>query len=183
MWSSQLSPILLALAASTCAGFPLLGGIIPMHTTITLTPTFPNATILPVPLPTWNTTRHVTRHTPIPLPPARTKTLSDFWNTTITFTPPADTGVIPDPVSTVPAVAARGDIHSAVTTATLYSNGHAYTVTQYSEVNPELSTIELMTTVEHGTVLTTPATIPIVSARSGTGSPWRASVTATSMSS
>ncbi|KAI0892254.1 hypothetical protein F4806DRAFT_242304 [Annulohypoxylon nitens] len=187
MWSFHLSIFLLALAATTCAGFPLDGGIIPTFPSLTFTPTFPNATILPVPIPTSNTTSHVTRRTPIPLPPTRTKTLSDFYNTTttppttVTTSPITGTGFIPDPISTL-LHAVRGDIHSAITTATLYSNGHAYTVTQYSEVNPELSTIGLTTTVKDGTVLTTPATIPIISATSGTGAPWRTSVTTTATS-
>ncbi|KAI2469490.1 hypothetical protein F4781DRAFT_218178 [Annulohypoxylon bovei var. microspora] len=162
MWSSNLSPFLLALATTTCGGSPLYAMIptIAPIPSLTITPSLLNAS-QPPSTASWSRS-HVTLRTPLPLPLPSTA-----------GTNASSTGVIP--VSR----AARGDIHSAVTTATLYSDGHAYTVTQFSEVNPELSTIGLTTTVRDGTVVTAPATMPVVSGTSGTGSPWRTSETST----
>ncbi|KAI0885527.1 uncharacterized protein GGS22DRAFT_130283 [Annulohypoxylon maeteangense] len=178
MWPSQLSPFLLALTLTTCAGSPLYAAIIPT----TGIPTPLNESTLPIPIPTSNTTSsHITWHAPIPVPTttATTATNKTSSNTTHTHTSISFSGLFPPAITTKSHVP-RGDIHSAITTATLYSNGHAYTVTQFSEVNPELSTIGLTTTVVDGTVVTTPATLPVVSGTSGTGEPWRTSVTSTS---
>ncbi|KAI1211678.1 uncharacterized protein F4807DRAFT_398201 [Annulohypoxylon truncatum] len=177
MWPSQLLPFLLALAATTCAGSPLYAAIIPTIPSLTITPTILNISTPLIPIPTFSTSR-ITRHTPLPLHSTTAKTPSS--NSTS-----ASTGVIPHPLSptnTAGPRVARGDIHSGVTTATLYSDGHAYTVTQYSEVNPELSTIGLTTTMRDGTLVTAPATMPIISATSDTGSPWRTTATSSTWS-
>ncbi|KAI6082589.1 hypothetical protein F4821DRAFT_263793 [Hypoxylon rubiginosum] len=58
-------------------------------------------------------------------------------------------------------------IKSALTTTTLWSDGHPYTVTQFSKMNP-LSSVGLTTTVVSGHVLTT---VPVTVAKSnGTAS-------------
>ncbi|KAI1462567.1 hypothetical protein F4805DRAFT_1291 [Annulohypoxylon moriforme] len=196
MWPSQLSSFLLAFTITTGAGSPLYAPIIP---TITPTPLNASSLSISIPIPTFNSTSRVTRRTPLPLPPSSLRTSSSSSRRTSSSShrtttsssrrtsSSSSTSVIIDTRSAVAAapsvVVPRGDIHSAITTTTIYSNGHAYTVTQFSEVNPELSTIGLTTTLKDGTIVTTPATMPVVSGTSGTGSPWKTSVTSTATTS